>query len=460
MTMNFTEQLVEQEEFRVVLVSQYSQMLLVERYGETHHLPRLRILKHRRTTEQLLEIIRKRWGVRSIVIDFLPKSHELPPCAVIEVRPRNSKFTSDGLVPASVNDLDERELTPQECLTVCSIIAGDPRDRGPFSKVGWVEEAQEWIRESVVDHRVAFNEDVRQFSASGFFALIRFGTIHGPAYWLKATCLPSTHEFEVTRTIARCCPEFLPPLIAARTDWNAWVTEEAGQPLQDVLSLGAFEQSTHCLAELQITSAAHVDDLLACGCFDQRMPILRAHLPALILYLEDAMARQTSIKVPLLTARRLNELGCLIEEATAAIETLGVPDALIHNDFNPGNILFDGMRAVFTDWSEACIGFPFLTFRHLQVQALEADETHTWGPRLKEIYKEHWRACLNESQIEKAFALSPPLAIASYLCGRDPLFRSSHRGIDSVQSYARSLARHLNRFAQAPEFLEAICSRV
>jgi Phosphotransferase enzyme family len=458
MTMNFTEQLVEQEEFRVVLVSPYSQMVLVERYDETHHLPRISILKRRRTAEQLSEIILEKWGVRSIVIDLLPKSHELPPCAVVEVRTRNSKFASDELVPVSVDDLDERELTTPERLTVCSIIAGDPRDRGPFSKLGWVEEAQEWIRESVVDHRVEFNEDVRQFSASGFFALVRFGTIHGPAYWLKATCVPSTHEFEVTRTIARYCPEFLPPLIAARTDWNAWVTEEAGQPLHDVLSLGAFEQSTHCLAELQITSAAHIGDLLACGCFDQRMPVLRAHLPALTQYLEEAMARQTSTKVLPLDARRLHELGRLIEEASATMEALDIRDTLIHNDMNPGNILFDGLRAVFTDWSEAGVGNPFLTFQHLQVQDLAADETCTWARQLKQIYLDHWRNLLSESQIEMAFALSPPLAVASYLCGRDPSFTSSHRDIGSVQTHARSLARHMDRFAQAPEFLEALCS--
>ena len=116
--MNFTEQLVEQEEFRVVLVLPYSPMVLVERYDETYHLPRISILKRRRTAEQLSETIRKKWGVRTIVIDLLPKSHELPPCAVVEVRTRNSKFAPDGLVPVSVDDLDERELTMPECLTL------------------------------------------------------------------------------------------------------------------------------------------------------------------------------------------------------------------------------------------------------------------------------------------------------------------------------------------------------
>jgi hypothetical protein len=457
MTMNFTEQLAEQEEFRVVLVLPWSQMVLVERHHEAYQLPRISIRKRTRTAEQLAEALQARWGVRSNMIDLLPKSHDLPPCAVIEVRTRNSRFAPEGLVPVSVDDLDERELTTQECVIVCSIVAGVPRDRGPFSKLGWIEEAQEWIRESVLDHRVDFSEDIRQFSASGFFALVRFGTTHSPAYWLKAASVPNAHELEVTRTIARYCAQFLPPLIAARTDWNAWVTEEVGQPLHDVVSLRAFEQSAHGLAGLQITSTLHTEELLACGCFDQRMPALRAHLPALMRYLEDAMASQTSVKVPPLSIKQLQELGYLIEDAVATMDALGVPDTLIHNDLNSGNILFDGVRAVFTDWSEACIGSPFLTFQHLRAQALEADDTHTWAPRLKEIYKGHWRAVLSESQIHRAFALSPPLAIASYLCGRDPSFSSPHRAGDSVRSYARSLARHMYRFAQFPEFVEALC---
>ena len=450
-------QLAEQEEFRVVVVFPWSQMVLVEQHGEHRQLPRINICKWTRTAEQLREVLQVKWGVQSIVIDLLPKSHELPPCAVIEVRARDWKLTIDALVPVLVDDIAERELTAAERLTVRSIIAGDTQTRGPFSKLGWIEEAQEWIRESVATYRVDFNEDVRQVSASGFFALVRFGTFHGPAFWLKATSAPNVHEFTVTQTIARYCPQFLPPLIAARTDWNAWVTEEVGQPLHDTFSLHAFQQSTRCLAQMQISSAAYVGELLACGCFDQRMPVLRSHLPELMQYLEKAMARQPSIKVLPLSTDRLHELGDLLEAACAAMERIGIPDTLIHNDMNPGNILFDGVRAVITDWSEAGIGSPFLTFQHLRVQAAEADETHNWAPQLKEIYKGHWQNILSEAQIDRAYALCPPLAIASYLCGRDPSFTSSHRSEDQAQSYARSLARHMDRFAQVPEFLEAIC---
>jgi hypothetical protein len=170
------------------------------------------------------------------------------------------------------------------------------------------------------------------------------------------------------------------------------------------------------------------------------------------------MERQTSTKVAPLDGARLSELGRILQDASEAMDAIGVPETLIHNDMNQGNILFDGGRAVFTDWSEACIGTPFVTFQHLYAQALEADQTHTWAPRLREIYINHWKKLLTVSQVEKAFALSKPLAVASYLCGRDPSFTATHRGNDSAQSYARSLARHMDRLARAPEFLEALCN--
>jgi hypothetical protein len=331
-------------------------MVLVEQHGETRRLPRISIPRWARTAEQLTKALQVRWTVRSIVIDLLPQSYDLPQCAVVEVRSRDWNFALAGFTPVQVGNFDEQELTTTERLTVSSIVTGDTEGRGPFSRLGWVEEAQAWIRESVIDRRVDFTEDVRQFTAGGFFALVRFGTLRGPAYWLKATGSPNAHELAVTEALARYSPDFVPPLIATRADWNAWVTEEVGLPLRDVLSLHALEQSTHCLAGLQITSRIYVDDLLACGCFDLRPPILRTHLPELIQYLEHAMARQTSTRVPPLEAARLNGLGYLLETACSAMESIGILDTLIHNDMNLRNALFDGERSSLS-WSGAlCAG--------------------------------------------------------------------------------------------------------
>jgi hypothetical protein len=454
--MSLSEDLVAQKELRIVFVLPWSQMLLAEPCDPIHQLPRIRVPRWTRGAESLAEALQVKWAVRVIVIDFLTGAGELPECAVVEVRSRDWNFALAGLRPVKVGDINEQALTAIERLAVMSIIAGKTQDRGPFSRVGWIEEAQEWIRDNVGDHRVEFSEDVRRYNAGGSFALVRFGTLQGPAYWLKATSAPNEHELAVTRTVAFCCPDYVPPLIAVRTDWNAWVTEEVGQPLSDVLSLHALEQSAHCLAELQITSRNHIDELLASGCFDQRLPTLRTYLPELIRYLEGAMARQTSPNVPPLSAAQLYALGALLEKACSLMVSMGIPDTLAHNDMNLRNILFDGGRSVFIDWSEALVSHPFLTFHHLWVQAVEADPSQSWASRIKAIYKAHWMRILSEPQIDRALALCPPIAIASFLCGRDLSFISPQRRVDRAQSYARSLARHMDRAVQASEFLEAL----
>jgi hypothetical protein len=297
MTLSSNEDFAEQKEFRVVLILPWSKTLLVRHHDQTHRLPRFRIPKWTGVAQQLTEVVQEKWAVCAIVVDLLPESNKRPPCVVFEVRSPGWKLRDNGFISIQVDDLDNEELTGTERVTVRSIIAGDAEGRGPFSRLGWIDDAQEWIRRSVYDHQVEFNGDTRQSNASGSFALVRFGTLDGPTYWLKATGASNAHEREVTQALARYCTEFLPPLIAARTDWNAWITEEAGEPLDDAPSLNALEESTRCLAGVQIRSADHIEDLLACGCFDQRLPSLRASLPELMQYLEGAMARQAQAKL-------------------------------------------------------------------------------------------------------------------------------------------------------------------
>jgi hypothetical protein len=72
--------------------------------------------------------------------------------------------------------------------------------------------------------------------------------------------------------------------------------------------------------------------------------------------------------VPRLGVHRLRELEFITRDACCAMLNLCIPSTLIHNDFNGGNILLSDSRCVFTDWAEAGIGNPFLTFQHLCAQ--------------------------------------------------------------------------------------------
>ena len=452
-----SEERGELEHYRVAMLQRRVSALLVENHNGTLRLPSVAVPQHTRLGEQISKAIRQRWNVGAVVIDVLPPATETNRCAMVEVLALNKQSPINSLVSLSAADFNVLHLSSSERDVLNGLLDGDAVGDSPFSRLGWVEEAREWIQASVPNRRIEFTDDIRTANVGGAFALVRFGTSEPPAFWLKATGVPNRHEFAVTLRLAELLPTCLPPLVAARSDWNAWITEEIGQPLETIMNLSAFEQAAHCLAKLQIGCLTQVDKLVECGCFDQRLPILREGLPRMIRYFEDAMAAQTSTRVAPLEPVRLQELSGFLEKAFDCMQVLGVPDTLIHNDINAGNILYDGRRAFLIDWAEAHIGNPFITFQHILVQASSADTTGKWVPRLKGIYRDHWRSVLDGVRIDCALALCPPLAITSLLMGRDPHFASPNREDPHCQSYARSLARHIDRAVRAPEFLEAIC---
>jgi Ser/Thr protein kinase RdoA (MazF antagonist) len=137
------------------------------------------------------------------------------------------------------------------------------------------------------------------------------------------------------------------------------------------------------------------------------------------------------------------------------MEQLNIPNTLIHGDMNQGNILADGSHCRFTDWSEAYLGNPFTTFQHLLLLNV-GEHREITDHSLKRAYKHFWMRLLDPIQIDQAFVLMPLLAIVSYLYGRgdwlsSPICEDPHR-----KRYARSLARHMDHAARAPELMEAL----
>jgi hypothetical protein len=440
---------LEQTEYRLVLVRFGSQAIWVDRANGALRLPRVTIPRWTRAAEQLQQVIEASWHLRTIVLEFLPSKMDSAPCAVVEI---TSSETPDSLAAASIEQIVAEDMVSGEREAVNTILAGNGSASGPFSRIGWIQDAMEWIR-AVVGHDIEFTGEVRQLNASGRFALVRFRTQAGPAYWLKATGKPNVHEFHVTRELAELCPEFLPRQIAAREDWNAWLMEEAGEPLNS-WTLPELENAVLSMAMLQKKTLGRTKELLAVGAADQRISTLCEGLVELVEYLDEVMAKQTSDRVPRIETRRLWQMATLLQDACSRMEDLNIPDTLVHSDINSGNILFKGRRCVFTDWCEAGVGNPFLTFQYLCL--LQARGQESWNSRLRELYSRAWRDIISAAHIEKALVLMPLLAILSYLYGRGTWLRSPRRNDPHFESYARSLARHIDRASQAPALLEAL----
>jgi hypothetical protein len=229
------------------------------------------------------------------------------------------------------------------------------------------------------------------------------------------------------------------------------LTEDAGEQLSATVAGAVFIKAIRSFASLQIQTIGTVDVLLAAGAFDQRIPVLRCHLDDVVEFLIDAMARQTSAKVAPLSRHRVLELGEILGDTLCQLEALTIPDALIHNDLNLGNILHDGTRCVFTDWSEAAVGNPFLSLERFRLLNRDAEGE----PR--RIYGEVWRKYLSEASVDRAYQLVPLLSIFSYLYGRGDWLKDTSKVTPQFERYARGLARHMDRAAQSPQLREALC---
>lgn len=440
--------------YRLALVAAGSHNLLASYEVGSFRLPRLSIAKWTRNAAEIQKAIHAKWNVQGIILDFLDARSGLSPCVVVQVLGASS---GKGLCPVSLGAFSETELSSAERATVEGIYRGEQRNGSPFSRIGWHEDAMAWIR-CEAQSSIRFTGEVKQLNAGGRFALVQFPTEDGRSCWLKATGEPNLHEYDVTALLAEICAEFLPPVIAMRRDWNAWVTEDAGVPLDECRSLPIFEHCVIAMAELQKKTLKCTDLLLAAGAANQTCEILRGHTAEMMAYLEEIMERQTSTKVPRIASPRLREIGIILENSYGMMEALGIPDAIVHNDLNSGNILIRDQKCRFIDWAEACAGNPFVTFQRLLLLLPRCGlDTEDNLARLKATYKRSWSDVLPSWKMDKAFSLMSLLSIASCLYGRGGWFRSPERYEPARESYARGLARHMGRAVEALVATEALC---
>jgi hypothetical protein len=451
-------QMIDKIDYRLAFILPRSRQLVgIDKPGAVEF-PVVGVSLRERPAEQLTREIEKRWKIKTIILDMLGGSDSTTPCAVTEVRTASWDFELEGFCIAQPEKVSESALAGSQSRSLKSILSDDDATCGAFSRIGWIEDAQRWIQSSVSDHEVIFTGDIRQLNGGGAFCLLRLGTHTGPAYWIKGVGEPNTHEFAITSFLARHCPEYLPPIAATRTDWNAWVMEDFGTSLHSSNSLSDFEGAAIRLAELQKLLAGRSEELLAAHFWDHRTKTLRSHIEELIEYLDDAMRLQTSTNVPKLTESRLHKIGAYLYDCCDAMAGLDIPDSVMHSDISPGSILSNGTDCVFTDWCEGYVGNPFITLEQLCVHAArKTNEADSWTRRLKHAYRSCWASVLTEQQIDKALKLAPALSLLSYLYGRGDWLHTPRRNDPMVQSYCRSLARHMDRIVGSSDPSEALC---
>lgn len=433
--------------------------MFTERRRLRWKLPRILVPRWSRAAEQIQAVIEQQWKFKAIVIDFLEEEPGREPIAIAELRNASkSSHLPREVSWVSLGEPSEGDIEGGGRRTVERLLSDGTTGRGVFSRFGWVEEAEEWIGAKAAIDRAQFCDDVGQFNAAADSALVRFGMRSGPPIWFKAAGDPSSSEYRVTAALARLFPDFLPSVIATREDWKAWAMEDAGQPLSSLHLPGAFGKAVSRLAAIQKASMDLITSLLAAGCDDRRLPVLRASIPLMMDLIRDAMARQDAGVIQPLTSIRIRALEAILTEACLGLEDLGIPDTLLHGDLSFENILVSPRGCVFTDWACVAVGNPFVTFEQLRAQIEQDKNAHAWLPVLTEIYLGSWLEMLSRSRIERALNLIPPIAEMTYLFDQWQRFGREHCSDPKFQSSIRAIARQIDRAARNIELRRVRCA--
>jgi hypothetical protein len=331
---------------------------------------------------------------------------------------------------------------------------------GCFGRPGWLQTVTHWVEAQAATIGLCLTGQFRQRNASPTFSLLRIET-NGPALWFKAVGEPNLREYPITLALAKSFPAFVPRIIAHRKDWNAWLAAEADGIHPDAKSdFGVWSKIARTLADLQIASLGQSLHFINTGCMDARVCSLADQVGPFLEVVAELMEQQTKKSPASLSREELKTLGAQLRGALSIFDDSGIPNALGHLDFNPGNIVVSKDRCLFLDWAEACVGHPFLTFQYLMEHWRRSRGTDAQTESaLLSAYTTPWHFFLSPREIATDLQVSPLLATFAYafagLASRRP--DSLHQ--TQSPGYLRSLVRRMKREADALQERRLTCTR-
>ena len=320
------------------------------------------------------------------------------------------------------------------------------KDGGPFCGFGAFTRISAWVAEQLEPYGLRLDGTFRQMQATASFSLVRFQT-NRDAVWFKATGEPNRREFPLTLELGAHFPSYVPVSLAARPEWNAWLTLEAdGRDLWSSVGPGAWLQAADSLAGLQIASTSCLQQIRDAGAHDARLETLLNKTVPFFSAMEGIMEMQAKPSPRRLRVQEIRLVEQRVVEALLEMEVAEVPDTLNHLDLNPGNVFVGSCTSTFLDWAEATVGNPFFSSEYLRQHFLKAVCV---GQELEEnfvrSYLKRWSSILSGKAIETMLRVVPLVAIYAFAASALPWQdRNAYRRND-IAAYFRSLVRRMFR---------------
>ena len=352
----------------------------------------------------------------------------------------------EDAVWSSPEDLLTQGLLPEDLQHEISIWLEErktgiiPELRPPWAKPGWYPDAVAWIGEQILLRTGETVISIETIKSWGISCVMRASTNRAKYYFKASKPLPLfVAEGPLTLFLAEIFPDYVTRPLALDIPRRWMLVEEEGDSLPWSPPFETHSDLYAALARIQTGSIHHLPALLDAGCLDRRLSHLHRSLPQLV---EDDLIL-ARLKVEERT--RLRQFVPTFQNLIEQLDSLGMPDTLIHGDFHTGNIVRAGDSYRVFDWSDASIGHPFMDLLTL------GDQTnHARRMVVRNAYLEPWLAFAPLDLITQAFDLAQviyPLHHAiSYQAILHNIEPSSRSELDAAPELLRSAMQNLTDY--------------
>ena len=246
---------------------------------------------------------------------------------------------------------------------------GLPRWRDP----AWRAEIFDWARGRLTVDGWRTTGPPEQVKARPWSTVFRVPSNAGPV-WLKANGVGSRYEASLVAALARWVPEQVVAPVAVEPGQGWLLMRDGGPTLRSALGRSGRGADMHDWerllvehARLQRSVEMHVLELLSLGVPDNRphlLPALREQLLSDRSALRLGRPRGPSEE----EVHALCQMGQAFARTCAALDTLGVPASIEHDDLHDNNVFAPAgtgqLMRVF-DWGDAVVGHPFMVLHVL-----------------------------------------------------------------------------------------------
>jgi hypothetical protein len=256
------------------------------------------------------------------------------------------------------------------------------------------DEVREWLAPRGVEPAGAL-ETIHERPWS---TVLRVPTADGDLF-LKQEQPVQAYEVPLTVALSSRWPDRVPEVVAADSERHWLLLRDGGIRVADSGDFDAFSRALALYGELQVGEGSRVDDFLAIGLRDLRLPVVAdAYEP---FFERDHGLDSEEVD-------RLLALAPKYRELCAELAALELPASIQHDDLHQWNVFVRGDRVAIYDWGDSSVGFPLWSWLKPS-WALEDPEP------ARAAYLASWRGFASEPELRRTLELVPATGLFPYV---------------------------------------------